>query len=456
MDKLTVPARGVPESVLAGRTAEGEGDVADAGGRDSRARRHVIGMRVPARVPSSVAALSVLTGLNVLNYVDRYVGAATLPLILAGLSLSDAHGGLLQSVFIITYSLVCPLAGWLGDRRARLPMATIAVILWSAATVASGLAPTYGLLLLARAVTGVGEASYAVVTPPLLSDLYPPDRRGRALAIFYAAIPAGTALGYALGGAIGDALGWRAAFFIAGMPGALLGLALLFLREPPRGTFDKAASRPGTPLAFGASLSALLARSSYVFNTAAQVIYTFSMGGLAAWMPTYFVRERNMPLATAATTFGLLLVVAGFGGTLLGGQVGDRMAARLRGAQFAVSGWGLVASLAATVLAVLSPTPAVFWPSMFVTLFLLFLNIGPLNAAMANVLPPDLRARGFALTTMAIHLLGDATSPWLIGAVSDRVGLTLPVLASGILLAVSGVVLLVGRTALERDLQRVA
>src|SRR6266571_5213530 len=141
-------------------------------------------------------ALFVLTGLNALNYADRYVGAAVLPLMLAGLALSDAQGGLLQSVFIITYSLLCPVAGWLGDRRARLPIAAAGVIVWSAAVTASGLAPTYILLLLARAVTGIGEAGYAVVTPSLLSDFYPPERRGRALATFYAAIPVGTALAY--------------------------------------------------------------------------------------------------------------------------------------------------------------------------------------------------------------------------------------------------------------------
>ena len=401
-------------------------------------------------------ALGVLTGLNVLNYVDRYVAAAVLPLILAALSLSDAEGGLVQSAFIVSYSLVSPLVGWVADRRARLPLATVGVLVWSAATVGSGLAPTFALLLVARAIIGVGEASYAVVTPPLLSDFYPPDQRGRALAIFYAAIPAGTALGYVLGGAIGPTLGWRAAFLVAGLPGTVLGLTLLTIREPARGTFDSATARRGTPLALGASLRALGARRSYVYNTAAQVIYTFAMGGLATWMPTYFVRERHIPLASAASTFGLLLVVAGFGGTLLGGQLGDRLAGRLRAAPFAVSGWGLIGSLGFTALAVLSPTPAIFWPSMFVTLFLLFLNIGPLNAAMANVLPPDLRGRGFALTTMAIHLLGDAASPWVIGAVSDRTGLTTPVLATGLLLGVSGLVLLIGRGALERDVAVVA
>ncbi len=408
-------------------------------------------MRVLRSIRSPTAALSALTGLNALNYADRYVGAAVLPLILADLSLSDTEGGLLQSAFILVYALVSPVAGWLGDRQPRLVMVTVGVLVWSAATVASGLAPSYALLLLARAVIGVGEASYAVLTPGVISDFYPPAARGRALAVFYAAIPVGAALGYALGGVVGAGYGWRAVFFVAGAPGALLGLSLLTLSEPPRGQFD-AAGGGATPLALKASLGALCARPSYVVNTVAQVVYTFAMGGLAAWMPTYFVRERGLPLAAAAATFGLVLVVAGFGGTLAGGQLGDRLARRVRGAAFAVSGWALVVSLPFTVLAVLAPAPSIFWPAMAVALFLVFLNVGPLNAAMANVLPADLRARGFAITTMAIHLLGDAASPWLIGVVSDRLGLTAPVLATGTLLVLSGVVLLVGRAGFERDL----
>lgn len=396
--------------------------------------------------------LAVLTGLNGLNYLDRYVAAATLPLILAGLAISDTAGGLLQSAFIVTYALACPVAGWLGDRRPRMRLAAIGVFVWSAATLASGLAPTYALLLLARAVIGIGEASYAVVTPSLLSDCYPPERRSRVLGVFYAAIPVGSALGYVVGGLVGEAFGWRAAFFVAGAPGALLAFLLTTLPEPARGALDQPGAGGTTPPGLGASLRALGARRSYVVNTAAQVIYTFAMGGLAAWMPTYFVRERGIPLGAAASTFGLVLVVAGFAGTLAGGRLSDAYAKRSRSAHFTLSGATLVASIVFTVPAVLAPSPAVFWPAMFVTLFLLFMNVGPLNAAMANVLPPDLRARGFAVTTMVMHLLGDAASPWLIGVASDRIGLTAPVLVTGCLLAVAGVVLLAGRGTLPADM----
>src|SRR5437773_4320847 len=397
--------------------------------------------------------LGSLTTLNALNYLDRYVSAATLPLILTDLAISDAQGGLLQSLFIVAYALACGPAGWLGDAGKRLRLAALGVFVWSAATVASGLAPTYALLLVARAVIGAGEASYSVVTPSLLSDCYPAERRARALGIFYAAIPVGSALGYILGGVVGEAYGWRATFFIAGAPGAALAFLLLLLAEPRRGALDAAASAAPVSLALGDSLRSLARRRSYVVNTAAQVIYTFAMGGLATWMPTYFVRVRGIPLASAASTFGVLLVVAGFLGTLLGGRVASGVARRWPGADFVVSGWSLTTSIGFTLVAVLAPRPVVFWPAMFVTLFLLFVNIGPLNAAMANVLPAELRARGFAVTTMLMHLLGDAASPWLIGAASDVVGLAMPVLVTGCVLAVAGLVLLWGRATLVNDLK---
>jgi MFS family permease len=406
----------------------------------------------PSRWSRSPAViLGSLTTLNALNYLDRYISAATLPLILADLAISDAQGGLLQSLFIVAYSLACGPAGWLGDSGKRLRLVAAGVFVWSVATVASGLAPTYGWLLVARAVIGVGEACYAVVTPSLLSDCYPAERRARVLGIFYAAIPIGSALGYIVGGVIGEAYGWRAAFFVAGAPGAALAFLLLLLTEPERGAQDSTHGT-ATPLGLGSSLRALASRRSYLVNTASQIIYTFAMGGLATWMPTYFVRERGIPLGSAAATFGLLLVVAGFAGTLLGGRLSTAVAKRHPNADFIVSGWSLAASIVFTLVAVLAPQPAVFWPAMFVTLLLVFVNIGPLNAAMANVLPAELRARGFAVTTLLMHLLGDAASPWLIGVASDQVGLRMPVLVTGCLLAAAGVVLLAGRATLQTDL----
>ena len=400
-----------------------------------------------AQRPAST--LAVLTGINAFNYLDRFITAPVLPLIIVSLHLSDAQAGSLQTVFILVYSLACPLSGSLGDRGKRLHIAAAGVALWSLATFASGLAASFAWLALARAVVGIGEASYTVVTPSLLSDHYPPGRRGRALSVFYAAMPVGIALGYVLGSQIGARFGWRPAFFVAGGPGLALAFALLLLREPPRGRFDQE-SKPAASLR--QTMQALRSRPSFFFNMAGQTVFTFAMGGLGTWMPTYFVRERGLGVGAAGTVFGALLLVAGFLGTIVGGQLGDRLARRLPGAHFSFSGWALIASFPFTLAAVLSPDPALFWPAMFVTLLLSFVNMGPLNAALVNVLPPDLRARGFGLHTTTIHLLGDALSPFLIGVVSDSIGLRIPVLLTGLLLPLAGLVLLIGRRQLVADL----
>ena len=417
-------------------------------------------------LPSAPAALAVLTGLNFLNYVDRFIPAAVMPAIIAALHLKDSQAGSLSTLFILSYSLVSPVAGWLADRKPRFQLAAVGVFVWSLATFGSGLAPTFLALVVARALTGVGEASYVVITPSLVSDYYPPARRGRALAIFYAAIPVGSALGYVLGGAINARYGWRWAFFLAGAPGAALAFALLFLRDPPRGGMDvpegsgvatggvsgdvpQPASPPSPP-----SLGALLRIPSFLFHTAAQIIYTFVVGGLATWMPTYFVRVRHLPLASADLMFGGVLAAAGLVGTLIGGRVGDRLAARHPSGHFLLAGASMILSVPFAVAGIVSPSPAIFWPAMFVALTLLFLNTGPLNAAMANVLPAQLRGWGFAMNTMAIHLLGDAASPTVIGVASDRIGLKLPVLLTVTLPSLAGLVLLAGRSALARDLAR--
>ena len=410
------------------------------------------------RVPSPRTALAALTGLNFLNYVDRFIPAAVMPAIIVALHLTDTQAGSLSTLFILSYSFISPVAGRLGDRRPRFQLAAIGVFIWSAATFGSGLAPTFAALVLARALTGVGEASYTVVTPSLLSDFYPPARRGRALAIFYAAIPVGSALGYVLGGAINARFGWRWAFFLAGIPGAALAAALLFLRDPPRGGLDAGgAADAGAPrISLRESLAALGRHRSFVYNTGAQIIYTFVVGGLATWMPTYFVRIRHLPLASADLTFGGVLAAAGLVGTLIGGRLGDRLTERHPAGHFLLSGMSLVLSLPFAVIGVLVPSPAIFWPAMFVALTLLFLNTGPLNAAMANVLPPNLRGWGFAINTTAIHLFGDAASPYVIGFISDRAGLQLPVLVTAALPILAGLVLLAGRKALTADLARVA
>ena len=189
-------------------------------------------------------ALLVLALINLLNYLDRFVVSALAEsLKRSELQLTDTQLGLLMTGFVVVYMLASPLFGRLGDRGPRPRLVALGVFIWSLATVLAGFAGSFIALFLARAVVGIGEAAYGTIAPSLLADLYPRSQRGRVLAIFFAAIPIGSALGYVLGGLVNHALGWQAAFFIAGAPGLLLASLCLKLPDPPRGAQDEGTER---------------------------------------------------------------------------------------------------------------------------------------------------------------------------------------------------------------------
>ncbi|MGH7364715.1 MAG: spinster family MFS transporter, partial [Candidatus Methylomirabilales bacterium] len=326
--------------------------------------------------------LTLLCAINLLNYMDRYILPAVLPQIQTEFALSDFWGGLPAPAFIVMYMLAAPVFAPLGDRWRRGPLVALGVALWSAATVGTGLARSYGQLLTARAVVGIGEASFGTVGPTLIADAFPPERRGMMLSVFYMAIPVGSAIGYLVGGLVGEAWGWRAAFYVAGPPGLLLAAVAWGLREPSRSAFS---GPPAPPSSTRAAFRTLLRNRSYVLNTAAMAAMTFALGGLVHWLPTYFNRVHDLSLAAAGTAIGAITVVAGLGGTLLGGWWGDRLLRRTRKAYFLVSGWGLLISAPAAVLAIAATDPWLAFGAIFVAEVLVFLNTGPLNALIVAV-----------------------------------------------------------------------
>lgn len=414
----------------------------------------------PLPAPSSTpafrgawTALSVLTLINLVNYLDRYVLAGMLPLVQEQFGKTDAQMGILSSSFLVVYALVSPFTGFLGDRFPRRWFIGGGALLWSAATVWSGLSRSFDELLLARSFIGIGEAGYAAVAPSFISDLFDEKRRGRMLSIFYAALPVGSAIGFTLGGMVGTAYGWRSAFFLAGAPGAILGLAALFMREPRRGATDAGSPDRALP-SVGTILRTLARTKSYLVNTAGYTAATFAMGGLAAWWPTFLYRERGVPLDRGGFLFGAVLVVAGFLGTLTGGWLGDRINLRDKGGYFLSAGVGLLLAVPFAAVAVIATDPAIYWAATFGALFFLFFNTGPLNAVLVNVVPPTMRASAVAVNVLFIHMLGDAISPWLIGRVSDASGLGNAVLLNCGMIGVAGLILVAGRGVLRRDLAR--
>jgi MFS transporter, Spinster family, sphingosine-1-phosphate transporter len=379
------------------------------------------------RRPSFVLVL--LTGLNLLNYLDRFVLSAVLPKIQDDLHLSNFVAGSLATVFLIGFFATSPIFGSLADSGrpgARPRLVALGIGVWSLATVASGLVKGAKSLVSARAVVGVGEASYTTIAPALLDDIAPPARKARWMSIFSVATPVGAALGYIVGGALEHATGsWRAPFLVAGGPGVLLALLCLLLRDPPRGQTSEA---PPLPWRAAVQLVRIPALARAVFGFCA---YNFAMGGFAFWAPKYIASTYGMEVGEASFQFGLVTVGGGFVGTLLGGLMCDArirtLERRGRYPDAAASAASLeVCALSALVgaplaaAALLSPTAGAFYACAFACEVGLFLSGGPINIAVLKSAPLALRASAMAVTIFAIHALGDMWSPLLIGLAWDH------------------------------------
>ena len=409
-------------------------------------------------------ALSVLTGINLLNYLDRYLVSGMIPdLKAAPLLLTDEQIGLLTTAFMLVYMIAAPVFGALGDRAKRTVPIAVGVFLWSIATVLSGLAANYAHLLGARAIVGIGEAAYVSVAPALLSDSFSRAQRGRVLSVFNMAIPVGAALGYIVGGLMSHHFSWRAAFFIAGAPGILLALLVLRLKDPPRGSQDEGDGAGGDqrdgqgggqsqPASRGAGTIppsavavyvSLFKQLPYMLVVLGYAAYTFALGGLAVWMPNFLERVHNIPAVQATTTFGAIVVVTGFLGTFAGGWLGDYWQKSSRQAYLWMSGWITLVAAPLTFLSLTAASPSWYYPAIVVAELLLFMSTGPINSAIANLVSPAERASAFALSMFVIHLLGDVPSPWLIGRLSDLTSLGKAVLIVPAAVVISGIVWLI-------------
>jgi MFS family permease len=403
----------------------------------------------PEKMPGARTALFLLLGINLFNYIDRYILAAVEPEIRRTFfNSTDSNAmfwtGLLSPAFIVSYMIAAPVLGFLADRFSRWMIIGTAVLVWSLASGASGLAATMLTLLLTRVFVGIGEGGYGPAAPPLIADLFPLATRGRVLSIFFAAIPVGSALGYVFGGLINIHFGWRWAFYLVTPPGLILAL-LCFFQKDPRVAESAGGTRRKATLA---DYISLLKTRSYTFNVFAQTAMTFALGGLAFWTPAY-LQFRHQP-ASSTPIFGGITVVAGLVSTLTGGFLADRLRLRVKGSYFLVSGAGMLLGFPLLIAMLYTPFPYA-WGLMFGALFFIFFNTGPSNTALANVSVPSVRATAFALNILIIHLLGDAFAPPLLGLVAGHSNMNVAFLVMSASMLLSGVLWLMGRKYLDAD-----
>ncbi|HTS79289.1 MAG TPA: MFS transporter [Myxococcaceae bacterium] len=404
---------------------------------------------VQSALPGAGYALGVLTFINVINYLDRYLVAGILPRIEDSLHIDHAQGGLLQSVFIFVYMLVAPLGGYFGDRYSRRWVLSLSILVWSFATVGSGLAATFAVLLAARAIVGVGEAGYGTVSPGLIADFFPITQRTRALSVFYVAIPVGSALGYAVGGWIGNTWSWHWAFFVGGIPGLVAAVLALRMHEPARGATEEGGGSAEAKMPFLDGLKGLRSNTFYWVSVAGLTLMTFSIGGLAVFMPTFLERERGVPAKEAAIVFGAVLCVSGLVGTLVGGVLGDRAERRSSTGGLWLSGWGMLLAAPFMVWTAYARSVPIIFAAAFAAMFLVFLNNGPLNNAIVSAVPPLFRSFAVGLSVLCYHALGDAISPPIIGWLGDRLSLATAITLNAIPVFVGGLLLVVGARLLH-------
>jgi predicted MFS family arabinose efflux permease len=384
-------------------------------------------------------ALFLLTALNLFNFIDRYVLPGVQPLIQRDFHINDAQAGLLTSAFFFTYMLVAPLTGWLGDRFPRKPLIIAGALIWSAATLLTAMVHSYDTLLIRHAAVGIGEATFSIFAPALLADFYPEEDRNRVLSIFYVTIPIGGALGYLTGGVLGEHYGWRAPFYVAAAPGVLIALLFwFFVREPQRGSADTL-----QPTASRASFTGLFRNPAYWTATLGMAMWTFAVGGISTWLPTFLRRFAGYSVAGAGLTAGEITAIDGLLATIAGGWLAQHWLRTNHRALYLVSAWSALLGIPFAALVLFGP-PRLLLPAAYAAEFCLFLNTGPLNAAIVNSVAAPIRSTAISVNLFTIHFLGDAFSPGLIGRISDATNLRIGLGATLISLALSALILFSG------------
>jgi len=389
--------------------------------------------------PAVTGTVSLLVALNLLNYIDRYIVSGEVQPIQHQFHATDQQMGALSTAFFFVYMFAAPLTGWLGDRFRRKPLIIAGATVWSLATLAALWIHSYHTFFLRQALVGIGEATFGIFGPAVLSDLYPERDRNRILSIFYVAIPVGAALGFVAGGQIGSHWGWRAPFLVCALPG-FLAAALYWLmgREPERGSTDHIAADLSRTTFLG-----ILTNPAFLTATFGLAMLTFAMGGISFWMPEFLRRSAGLSMGNASLAVGGITVVDGIAGTLIGGAIAQRWLRTNHRALYLVSAWSVALTLPFGVLLFFGPH-AWALPSLFAAEFFLFLNTGPLNTALVNSVNGPVRATAISINLFCIHAFGDTFSPQIIGAISDRTNLSAGLGATLVTLVISATILFAG------------
>ena len=371
------------------------------------------------RYPWIVAAT--LAVVYTFNFLDRQFLSVLAEPVRRDLHLSDTQLGLLTGLmFALFYTgFGIPVAA-LADRTNRVRIIAVAYALWSLFTAACGMATGFGTLALARMGMGIGEAGGSPPSYTLISDYFPPQRRGVALAIYSLGVPMGTLFGAMSGGLIAAAFGWRVAFIALGAAGLLLApLVLLVVREPPRGRYDSAEARaaPASPVQ---ALIAFSRRPELLFTALSAGLTAFIGYALLNWTPAFLMREKGMSLREVAIWYALVSGLSAAFGSWASGVLVDRLGKARPAAYALVPGIAVLISLPLVLAFIFAPTWPIALACFVVPGILIQSYLAPCLAVVQNAMPPAQRGVAAAFLLFVLNLIGLGGGPVFVGMMSDH------------------------------------
>jgi len=360
-------------------------------------------------------ALAVLFSVNLMNFYDRQIAGVLAEPIRLEFGLNDTQTGLINTAFTLVYAVVGVPLGRLTDTWARTRLIAIGVSFWSLLTAVSGLAVNFWTYLLARIGVGVGEASCAPAGQSLIGDMYPAERRARAMSIFMMGLPLGLFAAYMLSGNIAHAFGWRAAFFIACIPGLMLAALALFIREPRRGAAD---TQPVVTVK--APYRTVLGIATIWWIILSGIMFNFNAYAVNTFQTAFLQRFHGLNIADAANISAYSLGLAGVIGLLVGGWLGDRL--RLPSRRLMLAALGFLIAAPCVFFALQQPKGGVviFALLMATSTALTFMYYSTVYSALQDVVPPTLRGTTVSLYFFGQYVLGAAFGTTIMGALSDH------------------------------------
>ena len=366
--------------------------------------------------------LGMLWFVYVLNFLDRQLLSILAKPIQDSLGVTDSQLGLIGGLyFAFFYCFIAIPVGWLADRTNRVAVLSLACAIWSAATMACGLAKTYPQLVVARMTVGFGEAGGVPPSYAIISDYFPPGRRGTALGIYNLGPPIGAAMGIAFGASITAAFSWHLAFLVLGAVGLVAAIAVIvFVREPPRGGLDRVGVLPTASRAgFWQTLSMFFSRPPLVLAALGSGATQFITYGLGNFTVLFLMREKGMNLHEVAVYYALVVGVAMSAGIFVSGWAIDRFTRHSKQAYALVPAASLALAIPFYIAFVWAPS----WPLALVLLAgPTFLNYFYLSSSVALVqqeVRPDQRVMSGALLLLVMNFIGLGLGPTYVGAASD-------------------------------------